>query len=127
MKIMSKDSSATVREQSPHVDQAISTSHVNETETFESNEHDSTEHDSAEHDSTGNSIEQLADIICGAGEEAAAALLVLMRKLEDSTDPQVLVHTIKHCAFTRCGELNVYGLVDAQIGLVETELLTAKV
>ena len=28
----------------------------------------------------------------------------------------------KHFAFTRCGELNVYGIVDAQIAAIEGEL-----
>lgn len=114
---MAKNSSATVREQSPHVNHAILTNHLNETKTRERNEHDSSD----------DTIEALAEIICGAGEQSAAALLVLMRKFEDATDQKVLAHTIKHFAFTRCGELNVYGLVDAQIGLVESELLIAKV
>lgn len=30
---------------------------------------------------------------------------------------------VKHFAFTRCGEFNVYGMVDAQIAVVEGELL----
>ncbi len=37
-------------------------------------------------------------------------------------DPKVLAHTVKHFAFTRCGELNVNGMVDAQIEIVEDEL-----
>ena len=65
----------------------------------------------------------MADIICGAGREAAAALFVLMGKLQDATDPQTLAHTAKHFAFTRCGELNVFGMVDAQLAVLEGELL----
>ncbi|HKG45501.1 MAG TPA: hypothetical protein VKB02_02150 [Pyrinomonadaceae bacterium] len=68
-------------------------------------------------------IEALAEIICGAGRESAAALFVLMAKLQDATDPQTFAHTAKHFAFTRCGELNVFGMVDAQIGVLEGELL----
>ena len=68
-------------------------------------------------------IEALADIICGAGHESAAALFVLMGKLQDATDPQTFAHTAKHFAFTRCGELNVFGMVDAQLAVIEDELL----
>ena len=67
-------------------------------------------------------IEALAEIICGAGDQAAAALLVLMGAFENSTRPKVLANTAKHFAFTRCGELNVYGMVDAQIAVVESDL-----
>lgn len=56
-------------------------------------------------------IEALADIICGGGNEAVAALLVLMGALQNSADPRTLAQTAKHCAFTRCGELNVFGMV----------------
>ena len=68
-------------------------------------------------------IEALADMICRAGDEAAAALLVLMATLENSTHPKVLANTAKHFAFTRCGESNVYAIVDNQIAVVESELL----
>jgi hypothetical protein len=77
-----------------------------------------------ETDSSREKIEALAEIICGAGGEAAAALLVLMGTLQNSTDPAVLAHTLKHFAFTRCGELNVHGMVEAQIAALESELLT---
>ncbi len=75
-----------------------------------------------ENDSNEEKIETLADIICGAGDESAAALLVLMATVENSTQPKVLVNTAKHYAFTRCGELNLFGIVDAQIAVVEGEL-----
>ena len=71
----------------------------------------------------GEKIEALAEIICRAGDESAAALLVLMGKLQNSADPNALANTVKHLAFTRCGELNVHGIVDAQIAIVEGELL----
>jgi hypothetical protein len=77
-----------------------------------------------EADPSREKIETLADIICGAGSESAAALLVLMGTLQNSADPTVLAHTVKHFAFTRCGELNVFGMVDAQIAVLESELLT---
>ena len=82
-------------------------------ETLESNDDDSNE----------EKIEALAEIICRAGDEAAAALFVLMGTLETSTDPKVLANVGKHVAFTRCGESNLYGIVDAQIAVVESELL----
>lgn len=68
-------------------------------------------------------IEALAEIICGAGNEPAAALFVLMGTLQNSSEPEALANAAKHFAFTRCGELNVYGMVDAQIAVVESELL----
>ena len=70
-------------------------------------------------------IEALADTICGAGDRAAAALFVLMGTLQNSTEPKVLANAAKHFAFTRCGELNVFGMVDAQIAAVEGELLAS--
>jgi len=68
-------------------------------------------------------IEALAEIICRAGDEAAAAMFVLMGMLENSTHPKLLANTAKHFAFSRCAELNLYGMVDAQLPLVEGELL----
>jgi hypothetical protein len=80
-----------------------------------------------EDDASRETIEALAEIICGAGDQSAAALLVLMGKLADSTQPEVLAHSAKHFAFTRCGELNLYGMVDADIAIVESKLLGQKV
>ncbi len=74
-------------------------------------------------DSNEEKIEALAEIICETGDEAAAALFVLMGTLENSTHPKLLANTAKHFAFTRCAELNLYGMVDAQLPLVEGELL----
>jgi hypothetical protein len=72
-------------------------------------------------------LEQLAEMIFQAGDQPeikAAALLVLMSVLENSENPRVLANHLKHIAFTRCGELNCYGMVDAQIAILEPELLT---
>jgi len=95
---MSSHVSASMREDTPH-----------ETETTEITDREK--------------LEALVDIICGAGDKAAGALFVLMGTLQNSTEPEALAHTVKHLAFTRCGELNLYGMVDAQIGVVEGELL----
>lgn len=71
-------------------------------------------------------IEALAEIICREGDEAgtkSGALLLLMATLEDATHPKALANLAKHLAFTRCGELNFNGIVDAQIVVLESELL----
>ena len=76
--------------------------------------------------STEEKVEQLAAMICQAGgqlETRSAALLVLMSTLENSTEPKVLANHVKHIAFTRCGELDCFGMVDAQIAAIESELL----
>jgi len=74
-------------------------------------------------DSGRRKVEALAEIICGAGDQSAVALFVLMGTMQNSNDPEALANTVKHFAFTRCGELNVFGMVDAQIAIVEGELL----
>ena len=74
-------------------------------------------------DSSQEKIEALAEIICRTGDESAAALFVLMGTLEKSTHPKLLANTAKHFAFTRCGESNLFGMVDAQLPVVESELL----
>ena len=81
------------------------------------------EPDADEDDSNKERVEALAEIICRAGDESAAALFVLMGMLENSRDPELLANTAKHFAFTRCGESNLFGMVDAQLALVESELL----
>ena len=70
-------------------------------------------------------IEALAEIICRAGDEPSAALLVLLATVENAPHPKALANTAKHFAFTRVVESNLYGMVDAQIGLLESELLGA--
>lgn len=79
-------------------------------------------------DSSEDKIEALTELICRAGDEAetkSAALLVLLSTLENATHPKTLANMAKHVAFTRCGELNAYGMVDAQIFAVEGELFVA--
>ena len=53
----------------------------------------------------------------------SAALLVLMATLESSSHPKAFANAVKHFAFTRCGELDLYGMVDAQVAVIEAELL----
>lgn len=83
--------------------------------------------DTNDDDSSDEKISALCEIICDAGDRAAAALFVLMANLENSSDPKLFANTAKHFAFARCADLNLYGLVDAQIDLVERELLTASI
>jgi hypothetical protein len=78
-----------------------------------------------EADLTEDKIKALAEIICHAGDEPAAALFVLMGRLENSTDPMAVANTAKHVVFTHCGELNLYGVVDAQIAVIEAKLLAS--
>lgn len=72
--------------------------------------------------SSEEKIEALTALICRAGDEPSAALLVLLSTLENSTHPKALAKTAKHLAFTRCGELNVYNMVEAQITALEGKL-----
>ena len=71
-------------------------------------------------------VAALAEMICRAGDEAgtkSAALLVLMSTLENASHPKALANLAKHFAFTRCGELNLTGMVEAQVAVFESELL----
>lgn len=72
--------------------------------------------------SSEEKIEALTDLICRAGDEPSAALLVLLSTIENSTHPKALANTAKHLAFTRCGESNLYGMVDAQVAGLEKKL-----
>lgn len=77
-------------------------------------------------DSIDEKIGTLSDLICRAGDEPeikSAALLILMSILENSTHPKGLANTVKHFAFSQCGELNLCGMVEAQIAVLENELL----
>jgi len=79
-------------------------------------------------DSSEDKIQALTEMICRAGDESetkSAALLVLMSTLENATHPKVLANMTKHVAFARCGELNAYGMVDAQIAMLEADLLAS--
>ena len=71
-------------------------------------------------------IATLTELICRTGDEAgtkSAALLVLMSTLENATHPKALANLAKHYAFARYGELNLNGMVEAQIEALESELL----
>ena len=74
---------------------------------------------------TEQRVDTLAEMICRAHDPGvrAAALLLLMSSLENAEYPKSLAHNVKHFTFTRCAELNVYGMVDAQIAALENELL----
>jgi hypothetical protein len=85
------------------------------------------EPDADDDNSDKERVEALAEIICQAGDESAAALLVLMGTLESCRDPKLLANTVKHFAFTRCGESNLFGMVDVQLAVVESELLAPHV
>src|SRR5215213_7079895 len=77
-------------------------------------------------DSNEEKIEALVELICRAGDEPqhkSAALLVLMATLENATHSKALANAAKHLAFTRCGELNLCGMVDDVIVMLEGELL----
>jgi len=116
-------SSATTRQQTSHVNRTTRTA-TNDPWLAELVRHgDAPDED----DASRRKIEALAEIICGAGEQSAAALFVLMGTLQDSSEPEALANTVKHFAFTRCGEFNVFGMVDAQIAVIEGELLSGTV
>ena len=72
--------------------------------------------------SSEEKIEILTDLICRAGDEPSAALLVLLAILENSGHPKALANAAKHLAFTRCGESNLHGMVDAQIAMLDAKL-----
>jgi len=83
----------------------------------------SLEPETLDHDASEDKVEALSEIICRTGNEAAAALFVLMGSLEKSNHPKLLANAAKHFAFTRCAESNLFGMVDTQIAIVERELL----
>lgn len=69
----------------------------------------------------------LIEIISQTGDDPgtkSVALLVLMAALQNSEHPKILANVAKHFASARCGELNVCGMVDAQVAVLENELLT---
>ncbi len=74
-------------------------------------------------DSSAEKIEALAEMICRSGGESSAALFVLMATLQDATNPPALAHSLKHFAFTRCGEFNFGRMVDTQVAVLERYLL----
>ena len=80
--------------------------------------------ESNDDDANAEKIEALAEIICRSCD-SSAPLFVLMGTIENATHPKLLANAAKHFAFTRCGESNLYGIVDAQLSLVEGELLAS--
>jgi hypothetical protein len=76
-------------------------------------------------ESSVEKVKALSEIICQSGGEATAALFVLMGTLQNSPRPEMLANAARHYAFTRCGELNIFGMVDAQSAVVEGELLSS--
>jgi hypothetical protein len=90
----------------------------------------SQEPDTSGYHSSDEKVEALVEMICRAGDEPetkSAALLVLMTALENSTHPKALANTTKHLAFARCSELNLYGMVEAQVATIERELFAGVV
>jgi hypothetical protein len=77
-----------------------------------------------EDDSSNVKAQALAEMICHSSDRSAAALFVLMATLETSPHPKLLANAAKHVAFSHCADANLYGIVDAQIQVVEGELLT---
>lgn len=81
---------------------------------------------SFEDDLSEAKIEALTELICRAGDDPeikSAALLVLMATIENAAYPKVLANIAKHLAFTRCGELNLCGMVDAQVAVIEADVI----
>jgi len=78
-----------------------------------------------EDESSLRKVEALAEIIARSGDQPTAALFILMETLENSTDPRVLANRAKHVAFSHCGELHVYEMIDAQVAELEGELLAS--
>jgi len=78
-----------------------------------------------EDESSLRKVEALAEIISRSGDQPTAAVFILMETLENSTDPKVLASRAKQVAFSRCGELHVYEMIDAQVAELEGELLAS--
>lgn len=73
-------------------------------------------------DSSAAKINTLAELICATSDQSAGALFVLMATIENSAHPKALANAVKHFAFANCAESNLYGIVDSQITVVESEL-----
>lgn len=79
-------------------------------------------------DRTGRSVavnvETLGNVrVLTVAADWTDGLFVLMGTMQNSNEPEALANRVKHFAFTSGGELNVFGMVDAQIAVVEGELL----
>src|SRR5215213_8305048 len=79
--------------------------------------------ESDEDESNEEKVAALTEIICRGSEECAAALFVLMGTMENCSHTRVLANSAKDFAFSHCGELNLFVMVDAQHVMVEGELL----
>jgi hypothetical protein len=77
--------------------------------------------ESYEEKSCEEKLNALTEIICRAGNDSSAALLVLMATLENSTHPKLLANAAKHLALTRCGDLNLFRMLSAHIAEIDHE------
>jgi hypothetical protein len=77
--------------------------------------------ESTEETSNDVQVKALTEIICRAGNDASAALLVLMATLETSAHPRLLANAAKHFAFARCGDLILYRMVGAHLAQIDAE------
>jgi len=50
-----------------------------------------------------------------------------MSTIENSAHPKAVANHAKHLAFSRCCELNLCGMVDAQIPILEGQLLAGEI
>ena len=82
-----------------------------------------------EPDAGEEKVEALVEMICRAGDECAikaAALLALFASIENARHSKAVANLAKHVVFRRCGELNTYGIVDAQVAMLESELFSSE-
>jgi len=61
----------------------------------------SLEPETLDDDSREETVKRLTEIICRSGNEAAAALFVIMGTIENSSHPKLLANAAKHFAFIR--------------------------
>ena len=120
---MATHSSATAFAETPHATSTEDNSSKDNASEYNDSKDNASEDNASEDYASKEKIAALAEKICAAGEEAAASLFVLMGMLQYSTDPAADANAIKHLAFTRCGEFNVLGMVDAYVAMLERELL----
>jgi hypothetical protein len=86
--------------------------------------------DASQAPSSDGRVEALVEMICRAGDEPetkTAVLLVLLATIEDAKHPKAVANSAKHLAFTRCGELNLFSMVEEQVATVEHELFAGVV
>lgn len=80
--------------------------------------------DEAQVDTVEEKIEALTEIICETGDRRmrTAALVVLMASVKNADDSKAFANTAKHCALTWCVEMNLYGIVDAHVEMLQRNL-----